>query len=82
MTLARIYNIREGFSNADDNLPKRMSVPQRNGNLQGIAVDPETLSEMQRLYYQMLGWDERGIPTMARLVELDIAPYIDLLSAN
>ncbi len=72
MTLMRIFNIREGFSDVDDTLPKRMAVPRRTGNLQGIAVDPATLAEMQRLYYQMLGWDERGIPTRARLVELDI----------
>ncbi len=72
VTLARIFNLREGFSDADDRLPKRMSVPRRGGNLPGVAVDPVKLSEMQRLYYQMLGWDEQGIPTRARLVELDI----------
>jgi len=68
----RIYNIREGFSDIDDALPKRMSAPRRSGNLHGIAVDSATLLEMQRLYYQILGWNEHGIPTMSRLVELDI----------
>jgi aldehyde:ferredoxin oxidoreductase len=72
MSLARMFNLREGFSDADDRLPKRMSEPQRTGNLKGIAVDFANLEEMQRLYYQMLGWDERGVPTRARLVELDI----------
>jgi aldehyde:ferredoxin oxidoreductase len=37
-----------------------------------VAVDPEKLGEMQKVYYQMLGWNEKGVPTKARLVELDI----------
>jgi aldehyde:ferredoxin oxidoreductase len=72
ITLARIFNIREGFSEADDRLPERMSVPQRTGNFKEFAIDPVKLVEMQKLYYQMLGWDERGVPTKARLAELDI----------
>ncbi len=72
ITLSRLFNLREGFSAADDRLPKRMAEPRRGGNLQGIAVDPARLTEIQKLYYQMLGWDERGVPTRARLAELDI----------
>lgn len=72
MTLAKIFNLREGFTDADDVLPKRMSTPQTQGNLKGVIVDPAQLSEVKKLYYQMLGWDEHGIPTKARLVELDI----------
>ena len=72
VTLARLFNLREGLTNADDRLPKRMSIPQRTSNLKDIAVDPVKLGEMQKLYYQMLGWDEQGVPTRARLVELDI----------
>lgn len=69
MPLARIFN---RFSAADDSLPKRMTVPRRTGNLKDTAVDPANLREMQKLYYQMMDWDEEGIPTRARLVELDI----------
>jgi aldehyde:ferredoxin oxidoreductase len=72
VTLAKIFNLRQGLSHADDSLPKRMATPQKGGNLQGVTVDPGKLAEMQKLYYQMLGWDERGVPTRARLVELDI----------
>jgi aldehyde:ferredoxin oxidoreductase len=53
-------------------LPKRMAVSQTKGNLQGVIVDPAKLAEAQDLYYQMLGWDSEGVPTRARLVELDI----------
>jgi aldehyde:ferredoxin oxidoreductase len=73
ITLAKIFNVREGFTLADDLLPRRFSASQRGGNLKGVTVDPDQLSEAQKLYFQMLGWDEQGIPTRARLVELDIA---------
>lgn len=72
MTLAKIIGLRQGLDEADDILPKRMAEPQRGGNLLGVAVDPEKLGEMQKVYYQMLGWNEKGVPTKARLVELDI----------
>jgi aldehyde:ferredoxin oxidoreductase len=73
ITLAKIFNVREGFTLTDDLLPPRFSASQRGGNLKGVTVDPDQLSEAQKLYFQMLGWDEQGIPTRARLVELDIA---------
>jgi aldehyde:ferredoxin oxidoreductase len=72
MTLAKIFNLREGFSETDDQLPNRMSTPQTKGSLKGVVVDPAAFSEAKQFYYQMLGWDERGIPTRARLVELGI----------
>jgi aldehyde:ferredoxin oxidoreductase len=79
LTLAKVFNLREGFTRADDVLPKRMAVSQTKGNLQGVIVDPQKLAEAQDLYYQMLGWDSEGVPTRARLVELGIewaAPHL------
>jgi aldehyde:ferredoxin oxidoreductase len=72
LTLAKIFNLREGFTKAQDNLPKRMATPQANGNLKGVIVDPQKLAEAQELYFQMLGWDQAGVPTRGRLVELGI----------
>jgi len=72
ITLARIFNIREGLSAKDDKLPVRFTTSTADGPLKGVYVDPEKLTEAQKLYYQMLGWDESGTPTYARLVELDI----------
>ncbi len=82
VTLAKIFNIREGFTQADDVLPRRLNTSQRGGNLKGVIVDPAKLSEAQNLYYQMLGWDEKGIPTRARLVELDIPWALKYLNAS
>ena len=72
ITLARIFNIREGLSAKDDKLPVRFYTSPAEGPLKGVSVDPDQLAEAQKIYYQMLGWDESGIPTYARLVELDI----------
>jgi len=83
ITLAKIFNLREGFTDLDDVLPKRIGMPQRKGGLQGVSQ--EALSEARKLYYQMLGWDERGIPMRARLVELDIewaASYLDAIKRS
>jgi aldehyde:ferredoxin oxidoreductase len=38
-----------------------------------VTVDPAKLEQAQREYFRMLGWDEAGIPTHEKLVELDIA---------
>ena len=72
ITLARIFNIREGLSAKDDKLPVRFHTPPAEGPLKDISVDPARLKEAQKIYYQMLGWDESGVPTQARLVELDL----------
>jgi aldehyde:ferredoxin oxidoreductase len=70
--LSRIFNLREGFTPEDDKLPKRFHTPFAEGPLEGLAIDEDQLAESQKLYYQMLGCDESGVPTYAKLVELDL----------
>jgi aldehyde:ferredoxin oxidoreductase len=72
ITLTRIFNLREGFSAKQDTLPDRFTTSTHDGPLTGFNIDSRRLNEAQKIYYQMLGWDERGIPTKARLIELDI----------
>lgn len=73
-TMARIFNLREGFGAADDTLPDRFFEGLANGALQGTALDRAAFAEAIRAYYEMAGWDpENGVPTPAKLVELDIA---------
>ena len=72
ITLSRILNIRRGFTRKDDTLPPRFYRPAGAGPLKDTAVDPEALRRSQQIYYQMMGWDEKGFPTYARLVELDL----------
>lgn len=72
ITLARIFNIREGWTGKDDILPSRFATSPADGPLKGVFIDFEKLHDAQKIYYQMMGWDELGIPTYARLVELKI----------
>ena len=72
ITLSRIFNFQDGITNKDDKLPKRFLKPPADGPLKDVAVDADQLAAAQKLYYQMLGWDESGVPTYARLVELDL----------
>jgi len=71
-TMSRLYNLREGFTAADDNLPQRMFEPLQNGKLEGKAIDPQEFQQAIQLYYQMAGWDVTGVPTQGKLAELDL----------
>ncbi|MEW6670241.1 MAG: aldehyde ferredoxin oxidoreductase family protein [Thermodesulfobacteriota bacterium] len=79
VTLARIFNIREGFSAKDDSLPKRFAATPPDSPLKGI--DPQKLRQAQQTYYRIMGWDERGVPTLEKLNALEInwaAEYLTL----
>ncbi len=80
ITLARIFNIREGKGSKDDWLPDRMFHPQTSGPLSKTAVDASQLREAIHTYYGMMGWNEEtGIPTRGRLEELGIGWAADAL---
>lgn len=79
LTMARVYNLREGFTVTDDWLPPRMFQPATSGPLTS-GVDPTKLKQAKRLFYAMMGWDpETGIPTSETLGELDISWVADYL---
>jgi len=71
-TMARAFNIREGFSKEDDWLPKRFFSPTTSGPLSETSVSPEKLQKARQTYYAMMGWNENGVPQRAKLEELDI----------
>ncbi len=78
VTMARVFNMREGFSRKDDVLPMRMNTPFKTESINEAPVDPEVLDEHLTLFYSMMGWDpETGMPTTAKLHELDIAWVAD-----
>ena len=71
-TLARIFNLREGFTAVDDQLPKRMFKGTRMGALQNSGIDPAKMDEAIRQFYGLMGWDSAGVPTRDKLEELGI----------
>ena len=71
-TLERLFLNRAGFSRTDDTLPPRMlEEPMPEGPAQGHVVE---LEEMLPEFYELRGWDEKGIPTDEKLEELGLTP--------
>ena len=70
--LERAYNVREGFSRKDDQLPERMtSEPLTNaGPATGSMV--RNLDRLLNEYYDALGYDRNGVPTRQKLKELGL----------
>jgi aldehyde:ferredoxin oxidoreductase len=74
LNLARVFNIREGLTRADDTLAPRYFEPMVDGALKGVAWDKEELERCKTTYYTLAGWDPvTGIPTTAKLASLGIS---------
>jgi aldehyde:ferredoxin oxidoreductase len=72
-TMARLFNLREGFTKADDTLPPRMFTPLQNGKYEGSSIGQEEFNSALELYYQAVGWDENGVPTKGKIAELGLS---------
>ena len=79
-TMARAYNVRCGLGSKDDYLPKRFHQAFREGPLEGVQVGEDRLQAAIKNYYLMMGWDEGGVPTPAKLAELDVSWVAELLN--
>lgn len=68
--LERLFNLDAGFTSADDTLPQRLlKEPVPSGPSKGQV---NRLHEMLPEYYRVRGWDEKGVPTQAKLAELGL----------
>ena len=82
---ARILNIREGFTRADDTLPERlMTEPIKSGGSKGSYIPQNELDFMLDEYYEDRGWTMDGVPTEDKLISLgmeqelaELTKYID-----
>jgi aldehyde:ferredoxin oxidoreductase len=72
-TLARCFNLREGFTREDDYLPLRLSEePIPDGPSKGYLTTREDQDWLLDHYYEAYGYDNEGIPTRERLVKLSL----------
>jgi aldehyde:ferredoxin oxidoreductase len=74
--LEKLYNLREGFTRADDTLPPRILQ-------EAVAEGPSKgwvshLEPMLVEYYRSRGWDENGVPKAAKLHELGLAELVEV----
>lgn len=72
INMARAFNVREGFTSDDDVLPNRMYKPLKSGPLKGAHIDKGSFEKAKSLYYEIMDWDEKGVPRRGTLVELGI----------
>ena len=80
--LARAFNVREGFTRADDTLPERLlTEPLKAGASKGHFISKEELAQMLDEYYAARGWDVKtGAPTSEKLSELGLDYVADQLA--
>jgi len=72
--LARLFNIREGFTRKDDHLPaKVMSTPIPDDTVsKGSYITKKELDFMLDDYYESRAWTKEGIPTTEKLNEIGL----------
>jgi aldehyde:ferredoxin oxidoreductase len=66
--LERMYNLREGFTGADDTLPDRIL----NESTFDHLSSGHPLGELLPAYYKKRGWDAQGVPTRRTLERLQV----------
>ncbi|MFW9919900.1 MAG: aldehyde ferredoxin oxidoreductase family protein [Candidatus Thorarchaeota archaeon] len=64
-TLIRLFNVREGITRNDDILPPRFWEPQSHGPREGMRsfISNEDFEASISRYYDLMGWDSKGVPT-------------------
>ena len=72
LNLVRLFNLREGLTKDDDWLPDRFFKPQTSGALSETSVDPIELRQAIDTYYEMMGWNNSGVPMNGTLYDLGI----------
>jgi len=71
-TLVRLFNAREGFDRADDELPARL----RQAREDGAAIDPAEFERTLDAYYEYRGWGRDGLPTRELVAALNLDDVI------
>jgi aldehyde:ferredoxin oxidoreductase len=73
VNMARVFNVREGFTRADDRLPDRLHAPLESGALVGTAISRDDFEAAITSLYLLKGWDPAtGAPTEGRLRALGL----------
>jgi aldehyde:ferredoxin oxidoreductase len=76
LSMARLFNLREGMTTEDDRLPQRLHEPTLKGPLSDKRLSKEEVRTVVTDYYVQQGWDaESGAPLSGTLEALDIAEY-------
>jgi len=79
-TIKKSFNIREGWTQADDDLPWRWkNEAMHSGPGAGVYVTEEELAYLKKIYYEAKGWTPEGLIPKELLIKLgmpDVAEEI------
>jgi aldehyde:ferredoxin oxidoreductase len=67
--IERLFNLREGLTDADDSLPDRLTMEPQDEDDKTTVVN---LKAMLPIYYRVRGWDAHGIPTPQKRRQLGL----------
>jgi len=82
--LAKIVNLREGFTRTEDKVPevwfRPLESPEGRIEMQDYyqtkTLTKEDVEQLLDDYYEERGWDENGVPTKERLETLGLEAYV------
>ncbi|NOX62022.1 MAG: aldehyde ferredoxin oxidoreductase family protein [Chloroflexi bacterium] len=75
-TLSRLFNLREGFTQEDDRLPRRVMKAFEEGPLAGVEISEDAFYAARNYWYKLMGWTEEGVPTPERLQSLGLTEIL------
>ena len=83
MTAKKLFNLREGWTPAEDTLPQRfLSEGLPAGATAGATLPRERLQAMVRAYYAARGWDDEGRVPAALVNELGLTDAVYVSRAS
>jgi aldehyde:ferredoxin oxidoreductase len=75
--LCRLFNLREGFTEKDDRLPKRVMQAFKSGPLEGVEITDAAFYSARQTWYSLMGWTPEGVPTQERLAKLGLTELLE-----
>ena len=69
--LTRLFNYREGHTEAGDDAPARVFRRSK-----GRGIDRKAYDALRKEFYSVSGWDPGGMPTAATLARLDLTELV------
>lgn len=70
INLTKAFNIREGVPPEADTLPERFFTDKITvGRWTNYSIDKTKFEEMVKTYYEMMGWNQDGVPKYSTLLE-------------
>ena len=77
--LKKLFNIREGWTRADDTLPERVFVEALpNGAVKGVGLTRADVDMMIDGYYRARGWTEDGLIPYEKIDALELSDVVKL----